>query len=540
MDHRLSTIRELSDKILQTEENANCLLELQEYLIADSVPVLKECISVLCSTYCRLIAASCPWLSHRAVGQGARENVSDPVLRVYREWMCANYTVYLEKLLAFLRHADDGVQELSLHSLLDLMQAECHAHPKHIFPNHTLNMMVGHLLAMKRDMGALITSLKGYLHYDDFRLHLMKNVVSLVEARIDHKERKKPIQSMVYSHNVYSMLKMIRMPKGDGDLGCLFVECGGDQRSKKDEEGEEGGEGDSSDEDTPKQKRAKKEKPKGVLSVQHHREYFSRAWMALLRLPLAHGTYKRILTSLHSDVMPHLLDPRLLVDFLTDSYDAGGVVSLLALNGLFVLIHDYHLDYPRFFEKLYGLLQPSVFYVKYMQRFFALLDTFLRSTHLPLYLVASFAKRIARLTLTAPPNGIMVGVVFVSNLIKRHPNCSVLLHRKNAQEIQLDSDPFEMTEADPSKTRALESCLWEFQTLMSHYVPKVSDLVKRLVSPSEKKVEEEELGQYLDIDDNDLVQEECTGLEGMKRVPMAYEEPAGLWWNPISDQTNCV
>ena len=37
-----------------------------------------------------------------------------------------------------------------------------------------------------------------------------------------------------------------------------------------------------------------------------------------------------------------------------------------------------------------------------------------------------------------------------------------------------------------------------------------------------------------------LVQEECTGLEGMKRVPMAYEEPAVLWWNPISDQTNCV
>eukprot|EP00731_Ephydatia_muelleri_P002529 Em0001g2529a len=96
-----------------------------------------------------------------------------------------------------------------------------------------------------------------------------------------------------------------------------------------------------------------------------------------------------------------------------------------------------------------------------------------------------------------------------------------------------------MNEADPSKTRALESCLWEFQTLMSHYVPKVSDLVKRLVSPSEKKVEED-LGQYLDVDDDDLVQEECTELEGLKRVPMAYEEPAGLWWNPAetgSDQT---
>lgn len=31
------------------------------------------------------------------------------------------------------------------------------------------------------------------------------------------------------------------------------------------------------------------------------------------------------------------------------------------------------------------------------------------------------------------------------------------------KEIQLDCDPFDMNEADPSKTRALESCLWEFQ-----------------------------------------------------------------------------
>ena len=76
---------------------------------------------------------------------------------------------------------------------------------------------------------------------------------------------------------------------------------------------------------------------------------------------------------------------------------------------------------------------------------------------------------------------------------------------------------------------------------------------------------EEDLGQYLDVDDDDvsqlqfyflllswllwwllllqLVQEECTELEGLKRVPMAYEEPAGLWWNPAetgSDQTKCM
>ena len=85
--------------------------------------------------------------------------------------------------------------------------------------------------------------------------------------------------------------------------------------------------------------------------------------------------YRRVLVSLHSSVMPHLLDPRLLIDFLVDSYDAGvcvclcgeegrslecvdrvsfndvnfpsfdagGVISLLALNGLFILMHEYHL-----------------------------------------------------------------------------------------------------------------------------------------------------------------------------------------------------
>ena len=33
---------------------------------------------------------------------------------------------------------------------------------------------------------------------------------------------------------------------------------------------------------------------------------------------------------------------------------------MLAIRGLFLLIRDYHLDYPRFFERLYALLTPDV------------------------------------------------------------------------------------------------------------------------------------------------------------------------------------
>jgi len=59
---------------------------------------------------------------------------------------------------------------------------------------------------------------------------------------------------------------------------------------------------------------------------------------------------------------------------------AGGAISLLALNGLFVLIHQHNLEYPDFYRKLYGLLDPSVFHIKYRARFFHLADLFLSSS----------------------------------------------------------------------------------------------------------------------------------------------------------------
>ena len=36
--------------------------------------------------------------------------------------------------------------------------------------------------------------------------------------------------------------------------------------------------------------------------------------------------HKKVLVMLHSDVMPHLTQPRLLLDFLTDSYDTGIII----------------------------------------------------------------------------------------------------------------------------------------------------------------------------------------------------------------------
>lgn len=69
-----------------------------------------------------------------------------------------------------------------------------------------------------------------------------------------------------------------------------------------------------------------------------------------------------------------------------------------------------------------------------------------------------------------PPIGVMVGAVCVSNLIKRHPNCKVLLHRREGDHTP-NTDTFDLSEPDPAKCRALESSLWELKVCLiaEHY-----------------------------------------------------------------------
>lgn len=60
-------------------------------------------------------------------------------------------------------------------------------------------------------------------------------------------------------------------------------------------------------------------------------------------------------------------------DFLTRSYDIGGVVSVMALSSLYILMTQHGLEYPNFYEKLYALLEPSIFMAKYRAKFFQVL-----------------------------------------------------------------------------------------------------------------------------------------------------------------------
>lgn len=211
-------------------------------------------------------------------------------------------------------------------------------------------------------------------------------------------------------------------------------------------------------------------------SVSAHRRQAQEAWLAVLRHDLSKQQRKTILSFMSYRIAPWFLKVELLMDFLTDSFNQGGATSLMALSGLFYLVKEKNLDYPQFYQKLYSLLDTDILHSKHRSRFFRLLDTFLSSTHLPAALVASFLKRLSRLSLNAPPAAVVVVVPLTYNLLKSHPTCTFMLHR--APEGQNGEDPFDMDEPDPMETDAIESSLWEIHTLQDHYHPNVATIAK--------------------------------------------------------------
>ncbi|KAF5314596.1 hypothetical protein D9611_007264 [Ephemerocybe angulata] len=206
-----------------------------------------------------------------------------------------------------------------------------------------------------------------------------------------------------------------------------------------------------------------------------HRAVFTRAWLSLLpRLSDANAAV-RALNVMHRGVLPHLTRAVLVMDWIAGWVDVGGSVGLLALNGLFLMMRDYNLDYPSFYTRLYAFLDRQVLHLRHRARFFRMTEMFLSSSHLPATLLASFIKRLSRLSLNAPPAAIVMIVPFTYNILKKHPALMVMIHR------DADSgfvDPFDPTEPNPLSTGALDSSLWELYSHRQHYHATVSTLCK--------------------------------------------------------------
>lgn len=540
------------------------------------------------------------------------EKVSNDVSEIFRTWFRARFFEYLKVLFCLLVEEDipQSLQTLALDSIMDFVRFENVG----IFNNSIFFDFCTTLVNAREISDSLISKfLETYFQYWDVRHFTYSNLQKLIEKKTNlvesgkgqipkndkSKNGREGEESSVHSfaRTVYLLLSSLPPPppeaKGEGEKQTkrLILELmgGGEKEStpqywsiipeKKETEKlltERPKKRQKKDDEKNKKKEGKDKKESTEESkwgIKRQKKKFQDCWISFLQMDLPLDIYKKVLVKMEKDLIPNMPNPLLLSDFLTDSYNQGGVTSVMALNGLFVLITMYGLEYPLYYQRLYSLFEPSIYFAKYRARFFELLDASLNSSHLPSYLASSFAKKIARSSLSSPPSGCLVAIAFIHNLLRRHPTINVLVHRPTLEKTKktdeseededtvnnvdseeegegeeeggreegeegedsqqgkreeigggekLGKDPYDPLEPDLAKCKALESSLWEIETLRNHYCPAVSRFVSSLETDltQRAKTSEVSISDFSGGSYSTILSEEVG--KRLKKVPLAF------------------
>ncbi|XP_013379671.1 nucleolar complex protein 4 homolog [Lingula anatina] len=473
--NEIKSIKSKTKEFLCDRKNANCLVDIISLSESEEEEVILACIRAFYNIFSNLITHGSMYLERIPTTKDDVEDLSSE--EQYRCWLRERYSDVSQRMLELITHQLSTVQELALCTLMKFVAAEGQnplrkLSEKHLaFPAVLFEKLLLTLLSEEIELRPLIVRFQEFLEYDDVRYYAMKIAHKVLKEKPNHE------QLDIYHGNVYALLEQLSLPATDEEKLINFMTKMPDTNASL-----------------------------KINTLRDQKKLFTSLWLEFLRKRLPTSLYKKVLVILHDKVMPYMTSPLLLSDFLTESYNIGGAVSLLALNGLFMLIHTYNLDYPDFYKKLYALFEPNVFHVKYRARFFHLADLFLTSTHLPAYLVAAFAKRLSRLALTVPPCGLLIILPFIYNLLIRHPSCRVLIHR-------------------PDTTKG-EFTLLE-NTLQNHYHHEVAMWARKIEQPFPKL--EFPLADVLDLTTDQMIEKEMK--KKIKEVPVTFEAPYGLLGN---------
>ncbi|PIN15707.1 putative nucleolar protein involved in ribosome biogenesis [Handroanthus impetiginosus] len=550
--HSLSHLKTLGQQLLTSRAHINNLPLLLTFVSPSSPPqyALESLLSL--QSFFTPLVPQLPSSSSSACSNSVSDPDPDPEF-IYRTWLRSKFDDFVQCLLDLVvsSQSEDALREVVLDAIMEFVKVG-NAGKFHSAIYHKLLRALVHSALGADDIlfDLLATKYFNYIDVCYFTYISLEKQARTLEAKEernvspDAKDDVQSRQSMELSiHKMHNLLS--RIPPLEAleeklqmwnSLG-IFLE----KSNKKEHIDLE-----------DKQAKFRKSNDK-VLSSQNFTKKmklkFTKAWISFLRLPLSVDVYKEVLVTLHQAVIPYLSNPIMLCDFLTRSYDIGGVVSVMALSSLYVLMTQHGLEYPNFYNKLYALLEPSIFIAKHRAKFFQLLDSCLKSSLLPAYLAAAFCKKLSRLALSVPPSGALVIIALVHNLLQRHPSINCLVHREsgtsttgetseeekniseNVEECSVKRDLFEEKpgidhfkneETDPKDTNAMRSSLWEIDTLCHHFCPPVSrfilslenDLAVRARIP-EIAVKDFSSGSYATIFSDEI-------RRRVKQVPLAF------------------
>lgn len=253
-----------------------------------------------------------------------------------------------------------------------------------------------------------------------------------------------------------------------------------------------------------------------------------------------------VLRVMEKRILPYLVKPQLIADWLLDCLDIGGPTALLSLSPLYTLYVSYSLSLPSLYSTLYRLLTPSLLHSPHRSHSLRLLSLFLSSDKLPLSTVLAFLKRLARLSLRGPPGGIIPVSIMTYNLLKKHKDGMTVLHSSDGADEGWHDPYVASINTPPTETNALTTSLLEFASLgalnpnaiphfltstrggdlagdeasasssasaalEAHYHPSTTTIVKILAQPFTK--EAYDLEEFLDHGYSSLIRNEVERVE---------------------------
>jgi U3 small nucleolar RNA-associated protein 19 len=371
---RLEKIRGLESELLaQGSSKANNLVELLESLRSEDTVVAKAALHSLRRLFtcgcAALDAAMRPAAAAAAAADADEADAPDAAAKaanIYDTWIRDRYADYKQDLLARLAGTAKELQTVSMVVMLQLAKQESAAPGGDGLAVGTLTQVLRTLLLRTSHNADAV--LKMFVRnfaseYDDVRFHVLKAAKAVLGGLRQQSTDSEALEAV---HRALTLLLSVRIPEATRErLDNFWFSL----------------EGETSDQG-PKKKQKTTSEPRGkrVTQVRSHRKAFADCWMELLQIRgLDVASYRRVLLGMHDQILPHLPHPLLLSDFLTDAYNHGGAVSMLAMHGLFILMATHGLEYPQFYPRLYALMTPSIFHLAHRDQFFRLTDLFLTS-----------------------------------------------------------------------------------------------------------------------------------------------------------------
>jgi len=505
-EERIVQIRKLEGLILTDATKSNEILTIKnEFLTNKTMAIRTASMHILRRVFISLLDD----------GKMANSNLNKckkhAVMKEYISWIQMQLQGYIDGLCTWIRSGDPEIQAPALRTLLEFVKREKRlqsALEPLSFGIKTFRRMLMNLLhASSNEVELLVMVRDEILEKPDcnyFAMLIIKEAFQDLKAQLASStgsDGQVDRKAKVFIQNAFDLLRIIVIPESVDEDNFLVSNTA--NNIDDDDSGDElDDDTDSEEEDQTmgkKRKRTAKATSKVDVSKKRrlslseklldrlsHRRIFSKLWLLLLSVPLSATQHRLVLRHLPDHVIPEMVQPILLADYLTRSYNMGGVIAVLSLESLFILIAQHNLDYPNFFLSLYRLCTNRVFSAKYRVKFMRLLHMSLQSTNLPAYTVGAFIKRLMAVSLICPTPCAHYCIAQVTWLLRKHPQSQTLIHastKKSSDDKSKNSFPMveefnnaEETDLEMAGALGTKSSLWEAALLQHHHLYSVASL----------------------------------------------------------------